>query len=153
LTGTADEELYQEIILDHYRHPRGRGPCEGCARRVQKENPLCGDEILLGVDLGPDGRIARIAFEGSGCAISQASASMMTEAVKGLAAPDAAALVEKMRSMMHGAPSGEELGDLAALEGVSRFATRVKCALLPWSALAEALADAGVPPAGGGNGS
>lgn len=132
------EELYQEIILDHYRSPRNRGACEGCAVSVHHDNPLCGDELDLGVDLRRD-RIERIAFSGRGCSISQASASMMTESVKGQTVDQALSTAEAVRRMMHGEKPAEDLGDLVALEGVAKFPVRVKCALLPWMALSDAL--------------
>ncbi len=137
------EELYQEIILDHYRSPRGRGRLPRPTARVHHHNPLCGDEILLDVEVS-DGKVVGIAFEGQGCSISQASASMMTEAVRGKTVEEAADLAEEVRLVMHGKPADEErLGEVAALEGVRRFPVRVKCALLAWMALLDAL---GVKP-------
>jgi nitrogen fixation protein NifU and related proteins len=135
------DELYQEIILDHYRNPRNKGVCTGCTRRVHHDNPVCGDEIDLGVEL-ETGCIKHVSFAGHGCAISQASASMLTEAVRGLPVERALALTETVRQTMHGAPPADELGDLAALGGVSQFPLRIKCALLAWSALADALSSA-----------
>jgi nitrogen fixation NifU-like protein len=135
----ALEDLYQEIILDHYRSPRNRGACEGCDLSAHHVNPLCGDELDLGLQLDDRGRIGRIAFQGLGCSISQASASMMTERVKGETLERALAIAEAVRRMMHGEPPSEDLGDMMALEGVSRFPVRVKCALLPWMALRDAL--------------
>jgi nitrogen fixation protein NifU and related proteins len=132
------DDLYQEIILDHYRAPRNKGDCPACTVRVRHDNPLCGDEIELALELH-GGRIRRVAFSGRGCAISQASASMMTEAVRDLAPEQALELGETVRRMMHGAPPATDLGDLQALEGVAQFPVRVKCALLPWMALRDAL--------------
>jgi nitrogen fixation NifU-like protein len=132
------EELYQEIILDHYRSPRHRGRCPHCGRTAHRDNPLCGDEITLGLELS-EGTIARVVFEGQGCSISQASASMMAEAVDGLGVERALELAASVRRLMHGEPPEEDLGDLMALSGVARFPVRVKCALLPWTALVEAL--------------
>jgi nitrogen fixation NifU-like protein len=106
--------------------------------KVQHENPLCGDELALAVDVA-NGTVDDVAFDGHGCAISTASASMMTEAVEGLSPEDALELAENVRLMMHGQPPPEDLGDLMALEGVSKFPVRVKCALLPWMALKDAL--------------
>ncbi len=135
-------ELYQEIILDHYRSPRNKcGEQEASAGNcVKHENPLCGDELLLSVQLDSEGgRIEKICFAGHGCSISQASASMMTEAVQGLGREQALALVERVREMMRGARPDEELGDVEALQGVSKFPVRIKCALLAWMALKDAL--------------
>ncbi len=134
------EQLYQEIILDHYRSPRNKGACPGCGVTVHQDNPLCGDEITLCLD-EERGQIRRVCFEGQGCSIFQASASMMTESVDGLSTDGAMALGETVRQMMHGEPPAEDLGDLMALEGVARFPVRVKCALLPWTALRQALAE------------
>jgi nitrogen fixation NifU-like protein len=132
------EDLYQEIILDHYRAPRHRGSCAHCGRTVHRDNPLCGDEVTVGLDLS-DGTIARVSFEGHGCSISQASASMMAEAVVGVRVERAMELAEAVRQLMHGDSPDEDLGDLMALSGVARFPVRIKCALLPWTALVEAL--------------
>ena len=132
------DDLYQEIILDHYRAPRNQGTCPRCGRRVRHDNPLCGDEITLEVNM--DGEtIEAIAFEGQGCSISMASASMMTELVKGKAMGDALDDVEAVRKMMHGDTPERDLGDAESLEGVAKFPVRVKCALLPWMALKDAL--------------
>jgi len=134
----AVDELYQEIILDHYRSPRNQVDGSGSGTHVHHDNPLCGDEIDLFVQV-EHGRIQRATFQGRGCAISTASASMMTEAVEGKAVEEALALGETMRAMMHGSPPETDLGDLAALEGVARFPVRVKCALLAWVALSDVL--------------
>lgn len=136
------DELYQEIILDHYRRPRHRDGCPGCALSVHQDNPLCGDEITLGLDVA-DGTIVRVGYEGQGCSISTASASMMAEMVEGKSVAKARELFETVRRMMHGEAPGADLGDLMALEGVARFPVRVKCALLAWTALNEALGKAG----------
>jgi len=132
------DELYQEIILEHYRRPRNKRPLAEAEVRVRHENPLCGDELAVSLDLAA-GAVSRAAFDGHGCAISQASASMMTEAVRGLPVKEALRLAESVRLMMHGQPPPEDLGDIMALEGVSKFPVRVKCALLPWMALRDAL--------------
>jgi nitrogen fixation protein NifU and related proteins len=132
------DDLYQEIILDHYRSPRNKRACDGNATRVHHDNPLCGDELDLYVQV-EDGRIRQATFQGQGCAISQASASMMTEAVEGKTVAEALSLGETMREMMHGHPAATEVGDLVALEGVAKFPVRVKCALLAWVALRDAL--------------
>ena len=137
----AVEDLYREIILDHYRSPRNKRRGVEGAISVKHDNPLCGDELALAVDVD-DGHLSDVAFDGRGCSISQASASMMTEAVKGKSVKDALGLVETVRLMMHGEPPAEDLGDLMALEGVAKFPVRVKCALLAWMALKDALGKA-----------
>lgn len=135
------DDLYQEIILDHYRKPRGRctGEPEKGERCVHHSNPLCGDELTLRVRLDEDERIREVCFAGQGCAISQASASMMTDAVKGMSAEQANELVETVRRMMKGKAPLEDIGDIEALEGVAQFPVRIKCALLAWMALRDAL--------------
>ena len=133
--------LYQELILDHYRRPRNKGSLEGPTHAVSLNNPLCGDEIDL--QLRVDGDVIREArFIGRGCSISQASASMMTQLLKDKPVPQALALAERMSAMMQGddaAARDKSLGDLRALAGVSKFPVRIKCALLPWNALTEAV--------------
>jgi nitrogen fixation protein NifU and related proteins len=136
------ESLYQDILLDHYRKPRHRDRSLPRDAGVHHENPLCGDAITLRITV-QDGTVADVAWTGDGCSISVASASMMSEAIQGLAVPEALALVERMRGLMHGDPPTEELGDLDALSGVARLAVRVKCALLPFMALKDALGRAG----------
>ena len=134
--------LYQEVILQHYKSPRNRGELEGAHREVHMRNPTCGDEIRLQLKLADDGRIAEARFTGEGCSISQASVSMMTQLVRGRSAAEASALAARFTEMMHGdaaAASDRALGDLRALAGVSKFPVRVKCALLGWNALDEAL--------------
>ncbi len=110
--------------------------------RVEGNNPLCGDEIQLDVILA-DGDLQDVAFQGRGCSISQASASMMTEAVKAKPVEDVRQLIETFKGMMHGQPvDTEDLGDLEALEGVQKFPVRIKCALLAWTTLEQALQEA-----------
>jgi nitrogen fixation NifU-like protein len=142
LDAAAMDDLYQEIILDHYRSPRNRGPGAEHTHEAHHSNPLCGDELTVRVDLDDDA-VKDVAWEGHGCSISQASASMMSEAVRDLAPAQAQALVEKLRRMMHGEPPDDDLGDAMALEGVARFPVRIKCALLAWMALRDALEQAG----------
>ena len=135
------EELYQEVILDHSRRPRNFGSLADAAVLVHGDNPSCGDEIDLGVKFAPDGSLQEIKFSGHGCAISQASASMMTMKLKGK--PRAAA--EEMLRAFHDLVAGGDdepppiLGDLRLLRGVRKFPQRVKCAMLAWRALEEAL--------------
>jgi nitrogen fixation NifU-like protein len=136
------DDLYREIILDHYKQPRNRGELEPHTVRVEGNNPLCGDEIQLDVVLA-DGDLQDVAFQGRGCSISQASASMMTEAVKAKPVQDVQELIETFKGMMHGQPvDTEELGDLEALAGVQKFPVRIKCALLAWTTLEQALQEA-----------
>lgn len=133
--------LYQEMILDHYRKPRNKGAMENADRTVAMRNPLCGDEVDLQVKLSPDS-IEDVKFTGRGCSISQASASMMTQLVKGKSAEEAEGLRKKFRQMIMGdqsLASDPSLGSLRSLVGVSKFPARVKCALLAWNALEKAL--------------
>jgi len=136
------DELYREVILDHYKRPRNRGELDPHTARVEGNNPLCGDEIQLDVVLN-DGELQNVAFQGRGCSISQASASMMTEAIKERPVEEVRRLIETFKSMMHGNDVDvDELGDLEALEGVQKFPVRIKCALLAWTTLEEALKEA-----------
>jgi nitrogen fixation protein NifU and related proteins len=133
--------LYQELILDHYRRPRNKGALTHATHSVSLNNPLCGDEIDL--QLRVDGDVIKeIGFVGRGCSISQASASMMTQLLKERTVPQALDLVERMGAMMQGdeaAARDKALGELRALAGVSKFPVRIKCALLPWNALTDAI--------------
>jgi nitrogen fixation NifU-like protein len=134
------EDLYRAILLDHYRSPRHRGRLEGDrVASADGANPLCGDELALDVRLDDAGRIAEIAFEGTGCSISQASASLMTDYVEGRSTAEAAAGVDEFQSMMTSGEAPEGFGDLEALAGVSKFPMRVKCASLSWKTLEQAL--------------
>ncbi|MFW6089517.1 MAG: Fe-S cluster assembly sulfur transfer protein SufU [Gemmatimonadota bacterium] len=139
LDDSSLSQLYQEVILDHYRKPRNKGDVEDVTHTVTMNNPLCGDVIDLLIRV-KGGRIADIGFKGKGCSISQASASMMTERLKGKTVDEALALTGTFKQMLHGdaAAAGDaELGDLQALQGVSKFPVRVKCALLAWNCLEE----------------
>jgi nitrogen fixation protein NifU and related proteins len=145
------EDLYREIILDHYRTPRNRGELAPPAAHAVGHNPLCGDEIDVYLIVEGD-TITDVKVGGQGCSISQSSASMMSQAVKGRKIADVRALVRKFKSMMSieddGAgvdqPTAEEikLGDLEALQGVVKFPVRIKCATLAWNTLLDALAEA-----------
>ena len=133
--------LYQELILDHYRRPRNKGVLEHPTHTIALNNPLCGDEIDLQLRMEGD-VIKEVSFVGRGCSISQAAASMMTQVVKEKSLGDALALADRMTAMMHGdesAAADKALGDLRALAGVAKFPIRVKCALLPWNALKDAV--------------
>jgi len=133
-------DLYQEVILDHNKRPRNFHKLEGANRKAEGFNPLCGDQITVYLVLEGD-LIKDIGFQGSGCAISKASASMMTSAVKGKTKSEGEALFDKVHKMLTGAANGnpEELGRLAALSGVCNFPARVKCASLAWHTLRAAL--------------
>jgi nitrogen fixation NifU-like protein len=134
------KELYRDVILDHNRRPRNFGRIEGTARHAEGHNPLCGDRLTLFVTLDGE-RIEDIRFEGKGCAISTASASLMTEAVKGKDRPAVRALFEKVHNLLTRADAAPDasLGKLAALSGVREFPARVKCASLCWHTLNAAL--------------
>lgn len=133
------KELYRDVILDHNRRPRNFGRLEGADAGAEGHNPLCGDRLSLFVRMDGE-RIADIRFEGRGCAISTASASLMTEAVKGMTCDQALALFERVhRLLTDDAAAGEDLGKLAALSGVREYPARVKCASLCWHTLTSAL--------------
>ena len=140
------EDLYREIILDHYRTPRNRGELPTPpAQFAQGHNPLCGDEITVFVQID-DNVVSDVKVSGQGCSISQSSASMMSQAVKGKALGDIEALVHRFKVMMsieedsEDSPAAEvKLGDLEALQGVVKFPVRIKCAVLAWNTLSEAL--------------
>ncbi|MEM9037297.1 MAG: Fe-S cluster assembly sulfur transfer protein SufU [Actinomycetota bacterium] len=150
------EDLYREIILDHYRNPRNRGELETPpAVRAEGLNPLCGDEVIVYAEVD-DGTIVDVAIDGQGCSISQSAASMMSAAVKGESVQDARAKIGAFKAMMSiheselGGDDGEaaepdpevKLGDLEALRGVVKFPVRIKCATLSWNTLAQALDEA-----------
>jgi nitrogen fixation NifU-like protein len=132
--------LYQEMILDHYRRPRNKGEIENPDETIVMKNPLCGDEITIQLRYDGD-EVADVGFVGRGCSISQASASMMTQLVKGKKVDEVESLRGQFRDMVMGnaTPDEKTLGSLRALSGVSKFPARVKCALLAWNALEEAL--------------
>ncbi len=152
------EELYREIILDHYRSPRNRGELESPpAHRVEGFNPLCGDEVVVSMVV-EDGTLADLKIAGSGCSISQSSASLMSAAVKGKPVGEVRQLISTFKGMMsihehaleHDGDGNEvvgepeeinldKLGELAALQGVVKFPVRIKCATLSWNALAQGL--------------
>ena len=138
------DQLYQEIILDHYKHPHGRGLRDPYAGEAHHVNPTCGDEITVRVT----GDLSDISYDGMGCSISQASASVLHELLTGRAPADAfaihAAFVELMQGRGQVEPDEEVLGDGVAFAGVARYPARVKCALLPWMAFKDAAARAGV---------
>ena len=152
------EDLYREIILDHYRTPRNRGELPTPPAVVaQGHNPLCGDEITVYLQVDDD-RVSDVKVAGQGCSISQSSASMMSQAIKGKSVPEVRALVRKFKSMMSiedasADDDGEvrrvpmsQLGDLEALQGVVKFPVRIKCATLAWNTLLESLHQAAADP-------
>ena len=137
-------ELYQEVILDHNKRPRNWGPMADATRVAKGHNPLCGDRLTLYVKF-ENGRVAGISFEGSGCAISKASASLMTDAVKGQSLTDALALFDRVHEMLT-TPATEPVnidavGKMAVMSGVREFPARVKCASLAWHTLKSAILD------------
>jgi len=131
-------ELYQEVILEHSKHPRNFRALDAANHKAEGFNPLCGDHFTVYVDV-QDGAIHDIAFQGAGCAISKASASMMTQSLKGKSQGEAEELFTKFHDLVTGNGSGDEMGKLAAFSGVSEFPLRVKCATLAWHALRAAL--------------
>jgi nitrogen fixation protein NifU and related proteins len=135
------EELYREIILDHNKRPRNFRHMDGATHHADGHNPLCGDEIEVFVKV-EDGKIADISFQGEGCAISKSSASLMTTALKGKTLDEAKKECDIVVSMLSGkseASAADELGDIAALQGVRQFPARIKCATLSWHTLEESL--------------
>lgn len=147
---SAMEQLYQQLIIDHAKAPHGKGLAEPFAAESFQVNPTCGDEIRLRVHLAPDGALERVSWTGQGCSISQASTSVMAELVAGLPVADVEALGEDFRALLHTRGEGlhdevveDRLGDATAFTGVGRYSARVKCALLGWMALRDALLQAG----------
>ena len=140
----ALDELYKEVILDHYKNPRNKREIPDAALRCSKNNPLCGDEITVFVN-EDDGTISDVAFVGQGCSISQSSASMMTEAAAGKTREEVEQRIGAFRGMMAGEVEADEdaFGELVALKGVVKYPVRVKCAVLAWDVLQEALAGEG----------
>lgn len=142
------EDLYREVILDHYRTPRNKGELPPPATCTEGTNPLCGDEIKIYLDVR-DGVVTDVRFSGHGCSISQASASMMTAAVKGKPVAAVRAVAKRFKQMMTieeddgQAPAEVRLGDIEALQGVVKYPVRIKCAVLGWNTLLEGLDSAG----------
>jgi nitrogen fixation NifU-like protein len=136
-------ELYQSVILDHNKRPRNFGELRGANRRAEGHNPLCGDELTVYARLSDDGRIEEVSFVGSGCAISKASASLMTEFVKGRTRAEAENAFARFHELVTSDPTrpaaGADLGKLAVFAGVREFPVRVKCATLAWHTLRSAL--------------
>lgn len=145
------DELYRQVILDHYRKPRHSGHVEGADASAHGVNPLCGDEVTVELRI-EDGKVTDVAVRGRGCSISQASGSMMAEKLIGLSSSQIDELVHQVKRLLDIEPGdpgvdparpGAVLGDLEALAGVRRFPVRIKCADLPWTTLQEALAEVG----------
>jgi nitrogen fixation protein NifU and related proteins len=135
-------DVYREVILDHSRRPIGRGDVSGFAVTHHEYNPTCGDEVTVGVVVGPDGTLTELAWDGQGCSISTASASILTDLARGMPRAEATALIDDFRALMRGGGEvepAESLEDAAAFSGVARLVTRVKCAMLPWVALEACL--------------
>jgi nitrogen fixation NifU-like protein len=140
----ALDDIYKEVILDHYKNPRNKRELAGAELRCHANNPLCGDEITVFAHV-EGGTVAEVTFQGAGCSISQSSASMMTEAVTGSSVEDSIALAASFRGMMAGEvePDEESFGDLVALKGVVQYPIRIKCAVLAWDVLQDALDGSG----------
>ena len=136
------DELYRRVIMDHYKSPHNHGKLADDAVTIDLNNPTCGDRISLQLKI-TDGRVEDARFTGEGCSISMASASMMTDAVKGKTLDEAIELAERFSSMMKGEPVEFEYEDLEALSGVSKFPARIKCATLAWNALRKASVQGG----------
>ena len=140
----ALDDIYKEVILDHYKSPRNKRELPGAELQCHANNPLCGDEITVFAHVEGDS-VAEVTFQGAGCSISQSSASMMTEAVTGTSVEAAKALAGEFRGMMAGdvEPDEDAFGDLVALKGVVQYPIRIKCAVLAWDVLQDALDGAG----------
>jgi nitrogen fixation NifU-like protein len=137
------DELYQDIILDHYKNPHNFGEGNSACTNVELENPVCGDHIKLMLLVDEDNMVQEVKFTGSGCAISMASASMMTDEIKGKPLSEVKKIIEDVLGSMRGEKAAETLdehGDLAALKGVMKYPVRVKCATLAWHAVKDAIA-------------
>lgn len=134
------DDLYRDVVLDHYRSPRGREALPAPDVQHEGYNPVCGDEVVVALEM-EDGTIRNVQVKSRGCAISVASGSMLAELLPGRSREECVRISEAFREMLHGAepPAGLDIGDLDALRGVSRFPVRIKCAMLPWMTLREAL--------------
>jgi len=139
---TELEDLYRELILDHSRNPQGKGDPATAAHQHHELNPSCGDEITMGVTVAGDGSIERLVWDGQGCSISMASASVMADMLAGAQKADALERVEEFRTMLRARGAGEppeSLEDAAAFQGVAKYVMRIKCAMLGWVALEACL--------------
>lgn len=133
------DDLYRRVIMDHYQTPRNNGKFDDDAVTVELNNPTCGDRISLQLQMGDDGVVKDAKFTGEGCSISLASASMMTDAIKGKRAEEVLGMAEHFSGLMKGEPVEFEYEDIEALSGVGKFPARIKCALLPWNALKKGI--------------
>lgn len=133
-------DLYREVILDHYQQPRGKGVLEAASVVADGKNPLCGDELTMYLAIDGD-TIRRVSWQGHGCSICMASASMLAEQLDGITLANAHTLLRAFVGLMHGTPvpADIEIGDLEVLEGVKKFPVRIKCALLPWTTFQEGM--------------
>jgi nitrogen fixation protein NifU and related proteins len=140
----ALDDIYKETILDHYKNPRNKRELPGATVSKTRSNPLCGDEVTVAARV-EDGKLLEVTFLGTGCSISQSSASMMTESVGGRTVDDALSLAADVRGMLAGEvePDEDAFGDLVALKGVVKYPIRIKCAVLAWDVLQEAVSDDG----------
>ena len=137
------ENLYRRVILDHYRSPRNRGKLVPADIVAEGHNPACGDDLIIYLRLGDDRRVSEARFEGNGCAIAMASASMLTEAVIGRTRAEVREFVSKVKALTRGESEGEPLeGEVQSLAGVAKFPVRVKCATLAWTSVELALEEA-----------
>lgn len=139
-------ELYQQVILEHNRSPRNYGPLAEATHNAEGDNPLCGDRFTIDLRVGGDGKVAAVGFYGAGCAISKASASLMTETVTGMSAAEVNDLFERFHDLVRGRldPARHaELGKLQVFSGIWEYPARVKCAILSWHALCSALSGGG----------
>ena len=139
------DDLYQDVILDHYRRPRHVGALENPDLQSEGFNPFCGDQVVLTLNLDEIGRIKQVGFQGEGCSISQASASMLTDHLIGRTLDDTEQFVRSFKDIMQGAElteaQEEDFGEIVALQGVKEFPIRIKCALLGWTTLQDAISD------------
>lgn len=137
------DQLYRDVILEHYRSPHGKCRIRRIDAKAEGMNPLCGDEVDLHLSVGPDGRIDDVHLDGRGCAISVASGSILYDLIAGTTPEQARRVLTAVKAVLQGAemPKDIDLGDFEALEGVKKFPVRIKCALLPWTTLDEALRD------------
>ncbi|GGO24417.1 iron-sulfur cluster assembly scaffold protein NifU [Microbispora rosea subsp. aerata] len=137
------ESMYQELILEHYKHPQGRGLREPYDAEVHHVNPTCGDEVTLRVKVADGGKVLDVSYDGQGCSISQAAASVLHELATGSTVEESLSVVDEFTRLMQGRgtvePNEEVLGDAVAFAGVAKFPARVKCALLAWMAYKDAL--------------
>jgi nitrogen fixation protein NifU and related proteins len=146
----ALDDIYKETILDHYKNPRNKRELPGAVVTCTRSNPLCGDEVTVAATV-EDGKLLEVTFLGTGCSISQSSASMMTETVSGRTVDDALGLAADVRGMLAGEvdPDEDAFGDLVALKGVVKYPIRIKCAVLAWDVLQEAVSGDGAASGAG----